>query len=175
MNPATTNTLLHRYDLGTEVLSVTQANRSRHTAWKLTTNRDTYVVKILASKDLDWIAHYEITEGIATRLADLGINAVAALRSADRVVTEIAGSLFAVYPWIEGDIDPPDTHRSVKIARILAAIHNANLADDARPPKYPSNFDLDLLETLSDEDLCTLALETNRPSSDYAPPTNPPS
>ena len=163
MNPHTVTALLSRYSLGSKVLSLTEANQSRHTAWKLVTDAGTYAAKVLASKDADWASRYEATERIALKLSNIGVNAVAALRSdGGHVVSAIDGRIIAVYPWIDGDISQPNTDRSIEIARLLAAIHNADLSEPDLPPKHPPAVDFDLLDESSpEESFRSLATETN--------------
>lgn len=105
-----------------------------HRMWGVTTSRGRFAVKQLAvDLDLhhaDTIKHFELTETVASRFADLGIPAVAALNQQGRFLQIIDSAGYLVYPWIQArslQREKIERKHVARIAKIFAAMHGAEV------------------------------------------------
>ena len=133
------------FELGASTAKPTRVHGGLlHRMWKIKTAKGLYAVKQLSSdinlKDEAINSNYELTEEIATRFAKRGIPAISALKSQDKHLLEIEGTYFLVYPWVNAIAIASkvisEAH-ALKIAEILAQIHQINLAVP-RPEDCPS-------------------------------------
>jgi len=108
-----------------------------HKMWRLDTNNTSYAMKQL-SKDIDLtnnqiVNNYELSEKIASQFIALGIPAVCAMKS-NQYLCMADGTGFLVYPWVNSQALHKDTvseMHALKIAEVLAKIHNINLSVSA--------------------------------------------
>jgi thiamine kinase-like enzyme len=126
------NQLCKKLDLGTALKPATKVHGSLlHRMWKVETTKSSYAIKQLSDhidfKDEAVRNNYELTEKIARLFVKDGIPAIAALEK----LTEIDGTYFLVYPWVEAaalDKDAISENHALQIAPILAKMHLLNLS-----------------------------------------------
>src|SRR5579863_10397196 len=74
--------------------------------WKVKTDKDSYAIKQLAPvidlKNKKIIAKYELSEKIAYRFRQQGIQAVSAIEKSGKRLNIIENTGYLVYPWVEG-------------------------------------------------------------------------
>lgn len=102
--------------------------------WRVNTDLSSYAIKQLSpSIDLPnekIIARYELTETVASRFTQKGIQAIVALEKSGKRLTIIDNIGYLVYPWIEGTMlgrNEISEFHAIKIAEILAKLHSAKL------------------------------------------------
>ena len=105
-----------------------------HQMWRLETDRGRYAIKQLSADanldDPSIIHHYEVAERIAEAFAQRNITAIAALRNDQGYLQIIENTAYLVYPWCTAvalDRTHIDEHYALKIANLLASMHQANI------------------------------------------------
>lgn len=103
--------------------------------WRVNTDTGSYAIKQLAPvidlKSQRIITKYELSETIAYRFAQQGIQAVSAIKKAGKHLIIIENTGYLVYPWVEGSSlgqnEILETH-ALKIAEIIAKLHKINMS-----------------------------------------------
>lgn len=102
--------------------------------WRVNTEKGSYAIKQLAPvidlKSEKMIDKYELSETIACRFAQQGIQAVSAIKQSGKHLNIIENTGYLVYPWVEGYTlgrnQISETH-ALKIADVIAKLHNINM------------------------------------------------
>ena len=103
--------------------------------WKVNTNKGRYAIKQLAPvidlKNEKVITKYELSEKIAYRFKQQGIQAISAIEKSGNHLIIIENTGYLVYPWVEGyslgryEISEP---HALKIAEVIAKLHSINMS-----------------------------------------------
>lgn len=122
--------------LGSPEVAVTNVHGCRGGSymWRVNTDKGTYAIKQLTPeidlKNEKIVAKYELSETIAYRFAQQGINAISAIKQSGKHLNIIENTGYLVYPWVEGYTlakkEISETH-ALKIAEIIAKLHSINL------------------------------------------------
>lgn len=135
LNPEHVQVLCSRLGLGNPAGHATRVYGGfHHKMWRIDAGRCAYAVKQLSAdadlRDPGTVHHYNVSEQIAETFARHGIAAVAALRGEAGYVQLVGGAGYLVYPWSDAvalDRRQIDEHHGLKIARLLAAMHRADI------------------------------------------------
>ena len=154
MNPDHIQCLCSQLDLGTPSGRVSRVYGGfHHKMWRLQTTRHTYAVKQLSVdtnlRDPDTIDHYNVSEEIADAFSSHGISAIAALQGNTGYLQIIENTGYLVYPWSNAhalDRKQIDETHALKIARLLAKMHRANIVV---PGAKATQFDIQPAETIT--------------------------
>jgi Ser/Thr protein kinase RdoA (MazF antagonist) len=120
-----------------------------HRMWRLETERGAYAVKdVTGAIEEKW---YELTERVAAQARAVGVLAVVSLQTAGSPVVRLGGRdhpKVIVYPWIEGEVVPPDPiapERAALIGEALARLQAIDARLLGEPPAAwsPPNVDVD--------------------------------
>ncbi len=119
-----------------------------HKMWKLTTDQNSYAIKALSShidfKNQSIRRNYELSEKIATLFAHDGIPAVSAIHQDGDTLTEIDGTFFLIYPWVNAKTlsphEPISDQQGIKIAELISKLHQINLNIFSLPPSQEPEF-----------------------------------
>ena len=136
MNPTHLQFICTELQLGSPKGSVTSVYGSRGGSfvWRVRTDKASYAIKQLAPViDLQSekiLSKYELSEIIAHRFTQLGIQAVSAYEKSGKHLFIFDNTGYLVYPWIEaymlGRDEVSETH-ALKIAETIAKLHSINL------------------------------------------------
>ena len=137
MNQKHLNFICTELQLGTPHGDVTSVFGCRGGSfmWRVNTDKASYAIKQLASmidlKSERIINKYELSETIACRFAQQGVQAVSAIKKSGKHLNIIENTGYLIYPWVEGYTlgrhEISETH-AFKIAELIAKLHNINLS-----------------------------------------------
>jgi len=103
--------------------------------WRVNTEKGSYAIKQLAPvidlKNEKMIIKYELSETIAYRFAQQGIQAVSAIKQSGKHLNIIENTGYLVYPWVEGYTlgrNQISEIHALKIADVIAKLHNINMS-----------------------------------------------
>ncbi len=128
-----------------------------HRMWRLPTTSGTYAVKEL---EPSFIAHpgaqdhFEMTERIASLMAQSGIPAIVAINGPSDRVLDVGSAAFLVYEWIDGLVlspGPVDPAAAREIGTVLGRIHTV----DTTAPDWPTPESV--VDTFRDDEWVLLA------------------
>jgi thiamine kinase-like enzyme len=105
-----------------------------HTMWHLETTQGTFALKEL-SPNIDLtnqiiVQNYNLTEHIAWQFKEQGIPAIPAIGIEGHYLTLYNNTGYLLYPWVDArslDADKISEPHALKIAALLARMHNLNL------------------------------------------------
>lgn len=105
-----------------------------HLMWRVDTDKASYAIKQLSQaidlKNECVRKNYELSEQVAARFSEQGIQAISAIERAGKHLIEIDSEAYLVYPWINAralDNDTISEKHALKIASLIAQIHLINL------------------------------------------------
>ena len=112
--------------------------------WQVNTTKGSYAIKQLAPvidlKSERVVTKYELTETIAYRFNQEGIQAVSALAKSGKHLIIIENTGYLIYPWVEGNTlcrNEISEAYAIKIAEVVAKIHTINMSvPEIEPPRF---------------------------------------
>lgn len=94
--------VLQLYNLGNIIKDKTKLSGGiTNQVYKIDTDKESYIVKILTTKDIN---RYEISENISSVAHNNGIESLCAIKLNDKYVTNINGLNICVYPYFDGKV-----------------------------------------------------------------------
>lgn len=128
--------------------------------YKLDTDKSSYIVKILSTKDA---IKFDNAETKATIAKNNGIEALTAIKLGDRYVQIINGLNIVVYPYYDGKIlltKELSLEHIKRLANSLARLHSIKIDNINTIHKY-EKYDLDYLYSLTDNKDCYKLFKNN--------------
>jgi len=127
---------------------------------KIDTDKSSYILKILSTKDID---RYEKSESIATIASNNGIDVISAIKIDNKYVNHINGLNIVLYPYYNGKVllTKELTLEHIKIlANALGRLHSIKIDKIGDINKYEKN-NFEYLYTLIDERDCFNSFKNN--------------
>ncbi|MBA2654411.1 MAG: aminoglycoside phosphotransferase family protein [Gammaproteobacteria bacterium] len=129
-----------------------------HLMWRIDTDKGSYAIKQL-SKDIDLtderiVKNYELSEHIARGFAAKNIPALCAIAQFGNYLFMTEDTGYLVYPWVDAkslDSQVVSKSHALKIAAILAKMHQLNLDEPDLPPAHFYTYTQEQIVALIDK------------------------